>query len=304
MKKIAISVLCAFTLLLSPTLIRAAAISPSIVELTSLPGETVESSFTILNTGVSEQTYFLELLAFEPGEEDGAPVFTPGQINENSFLSWLKFPIREVSVPELSKVDVPFSIIVPDDIPAGSYYGAITVSTAPTDIVATNGAIIEAKTAILVFLNVRGETTEKLELLDFMIDQTDSTLPFGTLRYRVQNQGNVYLTPVGNVRLIGLFGQEIASLNANESEGRVLPSSTRTYEISFGPSDVHWLDRAGYQLKHLLFGPVTAQLTLTYGQAGSLTSQATIWVIPMELLVLLGSGLLIILFVLHKLKRQ
>lgn len=304
MKKFIIASLCAFSLLSSPAFIRAAAISPSVVELTSAPGETVESSFTILNTGVSEQTYFIDLLAFEPSEEDGTPVFTPGQISENQFLSWMKFPIREVSVPELSKVDVPFSIVVPDDIPAGSYYGAITVSTAPTDIVATNGAIIEAKTAILVFLTVRGETTEKLELLDFMIEQTGSTLPFGTLRYRVQNQGNVHLIPVGDVRLTGLFGQEIASLNANESDGRVLPSSTRTYDISFGSKDVRWIDRAGYQLKHLLFGPVTAQLTLAYGQAGSLTKQTTVWVVPVELLVILGSGLLIVLLLSYKLRKQ
>ncbi|MCR4314058.1 MAG: hypothetical protein NUV84_02325 [Candidatus Uhrbacteria bacterium] len=304
MKKFVIVCLCALTLLLSPALIRAAAISPSIVELTSSPGETVESSFTILNTGVSEQTYFIDLLAFEPSEEDGTPVFTSGEISENSFLSWMKFPIREVSVPELSKVDVPFSIVVPDDIPAGSYYGAMTVSTAPTEIVAANGAIIEAKTAILVFLTVRGETTEKLELLDFMIEQTDSTLPFGILRYRVQNQGNVHLIPEGEVKLTGLFGQEIASLNANESKGRVLPSSTRTYEIPFGSKDVRWLDRAGYQLKHLLFGPVTAQLTLTYGQTGSLTSQTTIWVIPVELLAILGSGMLVVLLLFHKLKKQ
>lgn len=295
---------CALTLALSPWCAQAAAISPSVVELESLPGDVVESSFNILNTGASEQTYFLDLLAFEPSGEDGTPLFTPEKTNRSEFLSWIDFPVREVLVPAVSKVEVPFSVVVPDDIPAGSYYGAITVSTAPTDVVTSNGATIEAKTAVLVFLTVGGETVEKLELLDFSVEQWGSTLPFGTFRYRVQNQGNVHLTPSGAIKLVGMLGQEIATVDANQAEGRVLPSSTRTYEVTFGRDDMNWLDRAGYQLRHLLIGPVQVELSVIYGESGSLDVTMTMWVLPVELIVMVVVALALPFLLYKKLPKR
>lgn len=296
--------ICVLALALSPFVGQTASLSPSTIEIVSSGAEVAESSFTIFNTGASEQTYFLDLLAFEPSGEDGTPLFTPEKTSQSEFLSWIDFPVREVLVPAVSKVEVPFRVVVPDDIAAGSYYGAITVSTAPTDIVTSNGATVEAKTAILVFLTVEGETVEKLELLDFTFEQAGSTLPFGTFRFRLQNQGNVHLTPAGEIRLTGLFGQTIVSVDANEIQGRVLPSSTRTYEVILDPGATSWLDRAGHQLKYLMFGPVTAELVLTYGQDESITAQVSIWVIPTELLVVLVSGLLVLGLLFKKWKKR
>ncbi len=293
MKKHFTTFICTLALLLSPLFAHAAAVSPSVIELSSSLGGVIDSSFTIFNTGASEQVYFLDLLAFEPNSEDGTPMFTPEASDQNELLSWIDFPVREVPVPAQSKVEVPFNVAVPDDVVSGSYYGAITVSTAPSDIVASNGAMIEAKTAILVFLTIEGETIEKLELLDFSVNQASSTLPFGTFQYRLQNQGNVHLTPAGEIALIGLFGQTIDVVDANEAQGRVLPSSTRTYEVMFD-GDTSWLAAAGYQLRHLAIGPVTAQLTLTYGETEILETQTVMWLIPWQLLSLLVAGVLVL----------
>lgn len=298
------TLLCSFILLLIPFAGHMAAVSPSVIELSGLRGETVESSFMILNTGASERLYFLDVMAFEPSGEDGTPVFTSKTTTPEGILSWMNFSIRDVLVPANSKVDVPFTVVVPNDVPSGSYNMAITVSTAPSDVVATNGATIEAKTAVLVLLTIGGDTTERLGLLEFAFDQTNSTLPFGTFRYRLQNQGNVHLTPIGQIKLIGIFGQAIASVNANETDGRVLPSSTRTYEVVLGSNNTNWFERAGYQLEHLLIGPVTATLELSYGETGSISAQTSIWVVPVELIVLLTAGLLLILLIYKELAKR
>lgn len=282
-----ITSICTLTLLLSPLFAKAATIAPSVVELDSFPGEVVESTITVFNTGASEQTYFLDLLAFEPNGQDGTPLFTPFNTSQNEFLSWIDFPVREVSVPAVSKVDVPFSVVIPDDVPAGSYYGAITVSTAPTDVVSSNGATIEAKTAVLVFLTVGGETIEKLELLDFTLERSDASHPFGLFSYRLQNQGNVHLTPKGEIRIRGIFGQTVRILDANQTEGRVLPDSTRTFTVSYEQVEGNWIARAGDQLRHLAFGPMTAELSLDYGSDNTIEASWSLWAIPYELINLL-----------------
>ncbi|MBI4591913.1 hypothetical protein HY733_00480 [Candidatus Uhrbacteria bacterium] len=297
MSKRLVVITCALALMLNPSTGFAATVSPSVLELSSTPGTVLTSSFTVFNTGASDQVYFLDLLAFESGDEDGTPVFAPEKTEINAFLSWIEFPLSDVRVPAQSKVDVPFTVAVPDDISAGSYYGAITISTAPSEIVANNGAIVEAKTAVLVFLTIEGETQEHLELLDFSISQDDVSLPFGTFEYRVQNQGNVYLTPTGEITLMGLFGQRIARIEANASEGRVLPSTTRMFTAQLIDSDRIWIQAAGYQLRHLLIGPVTAELSLNFGNNQLITSNLTYWVMPWQLLALmLGLALILIWF--------
>jgi hypothetical protein len=288
-------ILCSLALLLSPLLAEAATISPSVIDVSGAREQVVDSSFTILNTGASEQVYFLDVIGFQAGEEDGSPSFTPEATSP--LLSWIALPSSDVTVPALSKVDVPFKLVIPDDIVSGSYQGAITVSTAPSDVVAQNGATIEARTAILVFLVVEGETIEKLELLDFTFEQTHPRLPFGTFSFRVQNQGNVHLVPNGSIVLSGLFGKTLATIHVNETAGRVLPDSTRTYSAEFLAEDLNWFEMAGFQLQHLAIGSVTATLDLGYGASGVISSSFSFILIPIELLsvlllMLVGIGLL------------
>ena len=278
----------------------ASAISPAVVELRSSRGETIESVFTILNAGASEQMYFLDLLSFESSGEDGTPAFVPEQTSRNAFLSWIDFPVHEVLVPARSKVEVPFRVIVPDDVASGSYYGAITVSTAPSEVVSSNGATIEAKTAVLVFLTVEGETIERLELLDLALERKDASHPFGLFSFRVQNQGNVHLAPTGQIRLTGLFGQAIVELDANPTEGRVLPGSTRTFTVAYEPADMSWLQTAGYQLRHLAMGPVTAELQLSYGTDGQIEATWSFWMIPGELISFVLAIVAVLLVVFHR----
>jgi len=165
--------------------------------------------------------------------------------------------------------------------------------------------MIEAKTAILVFLTIEGETIEKLELLDFALEQTDASHPFGLFSFRIQNQGNVYLAPAGEIRLTGLFGQTIVELDANPTEGRVLPGSTRTFTVVYESPDTSWLQTAGYQLRHLAMGPVTAELQLVYGADGRMEATWSFWMFPSELInVVLVVVAIFLLVFLRKRKRN
>lgn len=297
-------ILCSIALLLVPFLSQATSLSPSVLEISGSRGGIVDSTFMIFNPGASEQMYFLDLLGFQPTDETGTPSFLPKETQSDGLVSWIDFPFSEITVPAQSKIEVPFQVVIPDDVSSGGYYAAITASTAPTDIVATNGAIVEAKTAILVLFTVEGETVEKLELLDFRILEKGGSLPLGSYQFRVQNQGNVHLTPRGEIRVSNLFGRTIASMDTNSAEGRVLPASTRLFTESFEEEwDLTWLQAAGYQLRYLMFGPLTAELTLSYGTDEILSAQTSFWLIPWELISLVFATILLLLVVYRGLKR-
>lgn len=286
MRSAKIIFICLFTTLL-PWSVSAFALSPSSFDFTAVRGQTLSSSITIVNTQENDQEYFLGFMGFGSKDDSGTPEFYPPDERVSELTDWILFENRSVIIPALSSSEVPFKIVVPDDTPSGGYFAAITVSPAPADIVATNGAIIEAKTASLVLLTVEGETQEHLELLDFVSNDDIFALLQRTFVYRVQNQGNVHLTPTGTVTLKGIFGQTIETLDANPVEGRVLPASTRRFDVTQDDRITGWFRIVAFQFSHLAIGPVTAVLDLSYGESGSIHSSLSFWLIPWQLLTTL-----------------
>jgi len=287
-------------MLLIPSSVSAFALAPSSLDLTAERGETISSSITILNTQENDQEYFLDLMGFRSKDDSGAPEFYSSDNGTSELTEWILFEEDSLIVPALSSSEVFFKVVVPDDIAAGGYFAAITVSPAPADVVATNGAIIEAKTAALVLLTVTGETNEQLELLDFVNNDDIYALPQQVFVYRVQNQGNVHVTPTGTITLKGIFGQTIETIDANSVDGRVLPGSTRRFEVTQDYRITSWYDTVAFQLRHLTIGPVTATLDLTYGESGSIQSSLAFLMIPWQLLITI-IGLLMALCLFYRL---
>lgn len=275
------------TMIFIPSVVSALALAPSSQELTAKRGETITSSITVINALETEQEYYVGLLGFRPKDDSGAPEFYEPDPTQSDLTDWILFEQDRFIVPALSFAEIPFRVVVPDDISAQGYYAAITLSPAPADVVATNGAIIEAKTAALVLLTVEGETQERLELLDF-------TRTGDSYQYRIQNQGNVHATPIGTIRITSLFGQVISEVDANPESGRVLPGSTRTFEVPSEEPTRDVFDVVAYQLSHWAMGPATTTLSLTYGDQGSIESTLTFWLFPWELIITI-LGLAVIL---------
>ena len=294
------------TFLLIPFSLYAATISPATLDLQASRGETIASKFTVINTSAENQNYFLGTMAFQPRDETGAPQFLDTKTKEN-LTQWILFPLDHITVPANSKVDVPFQVVVPSDIAAASYESAITVASAPTDVVATNGAIIEAKTATLVFLTIKGESTKKAALLDFKSDSTSvirSTLD-RSFTYRIQNQGNVYFAPIGTVVLKDVFGRTLRSFEANVQNGRVLPSSTRTFPVASDKNPKGFLQTMQQQMQDFTVGPITSTLSLKLGDGfAPITSTTTFLYVPIQLVTTILIILCVVLLVYKKSQKR
>jgi len=287
-------------LLLIPFSMEAATISPATLDLQASKGETVSSTFTVINTSASEQKYYLDTLGFQPRDESGVPQFLDKD-KSSAFTKWIQFSNDQVTVPARSKVEVPFQILVPSDVGAGNQEVAITVSSAPSDVVATNGAIIEAKTAMLVFLTIKGDTIKQAGLLDFVdaIRQQVRSELVGTFSYRIQNQGNVYAIPVGTIQMKDLFGRILQKADANSSGGRILPNSTRKFEVSVGTKQNGFIDQIKNQMQMIAVGPITSELSIDLGDGfKAIHAQTTFWYIPYQLIgtILIAFLLLLLLY--------
>ncbi len=286
------TIILSLFLLAMPFHVGAATVSPATIDLIGNRNDVVLSTFSITNTQDTEAIYYLDTLAFQAKDETGEPKFT--EQAENTLAEWIVLTSESVRVPARSKGDVPFTIQVPADIASGSYQSAITVSSAPSDIVATNGAIVEAKTAILVFLTVQGETQAQAALMDFEVGGWIRTDVPSSYKVRIQNQGNVYATPSGSITLKDVFGRVLQTIPVNEAHQRVLPKTTRTFTTEPEPPQ-SFLTKLSWQARHLSIGPIRAELELLSGEGfAPIRATHVFWYFPFPLLfVLLLAGLVI-----------
>lgn len=277
--------ICAAAVLWIPSFARAFAVSPATLDLSASRGEAVEQTVSVINNGAAEQTYYLGTMSFVPDETSGAPQFLSNDDDRSGLAGWIVFPIREVVIPAGTKVDVPFVVTVPDDTESGTYYAAVTVSTAPSEVVASNGATIEAKMAVLVFLTVEGETVERGRLLDFTSEVaggvgTTMAIPY---QYRIQNQGNVSLSPTVTIMVRDAVGRMVLTVDGNPDGGRILPGTTRTFEGTLTTRADGFFQTVAQQVSLFAVGPV--EVTLAPSLQGEQSTSFTVWVIPWQLIV-------------------
>ncbi len=277
-------------------------VSPATLDLSGSRAETVDGTFTVVNASTAEQTYYLSTLKFGPGEQSGTPAFIPYDVDHSGLPEWIAFPHAAVSVAAQSKADVPFTVRIPSGIESGSYYAAVTVSTTPSELVATNGATVEAKTAVLVFLTVEGETVGKAAVLDFVTpDGPIMTVHDLSYAFRVQNQGNVVIAPKSAIVVKDLFGRTVYTKDGNADAGRVFPGTTRTFSDELIERPSSFIATAQRQWDLFAVGPVTATL-LVEGVDSRLTIHY--WMLPWQLLACFAGALILLKLIWNGLRRK
>ncbi|MFH1089758.1 MAG: hypothetical protein V1716_05045 [Candidatus Uhrbacteria bacterium] len=264
--------------------------APAVIEISGNRGEQIENKFTLVNESKTEETYYIDTLKFEANDESGTPKFIPYSEDHSELPEWLSFPTKTIKVPAESYIEFPFSVVIPSDIKSGGYYAAITISDdQPT--ADPKSSTIQTKTALLVFLNVKGENNEQAALLDFTVLPKWNEKLAGTLTYRIQNQGNVYLKPKGTITFKNLFGQTIASIEANPEENKILSETTRKIDLTFDQG--------------LNIGPITAELNLEYGEEQkTIQASTTMWVIPWKILLVGFISILLVIIGLRILNKK
>jgi hypothetical protein len=288
MKILLTTIFALIAILWLPMPTHAFSVSPAIIELSGERGEVIETQFRVINTGANEKEFYLSSMKFTPREEGGKPEFIPTEVDQSGLPEWIAFPSRKIVVPANSFLEVPVHIAIPTDVSSGGHYASFIVSEAPYEVVETNGASFNAKTAILIFLTVKGNTIQRASLLDFdtSVERRVLDRVFGDYTYRVQNQGNIHITPTASVSLTNIFGREILRVNANPTGGRVLPDSTRSFEGVFGSQNVDgFFGAIQDQLSFFALGPVTLTFEMDYGTETVSTESMRFWTIPWQLLL-------------------
>jgi hypothetical protein len=295
----------------------ATTITPPRLELEGDPGTTVRSSFKVINDSESTSTLYTEVENFEARDETGNPQFV--QTKEGLSI-WIDVEDR-VSVAPGEEKEIPFSIQVPRSAEPGGYFASIFVRNTPPSAQGREVSV-GAKLGVLILFRVNGEIQEGVDILEF--STRDNRRLFTSLPiefyYRFQNTGADRVKPEGDIIVKNVVGLKAKILSANRTDGSVLPRSIRRFESAWihggggqeDPTEAFtprasgsFLDEAKYQWSNFAFGMYTANLDITFGQTNKTASGTfRFLVIPWQLLIIVGAGLIAVLIALRFVLRR
>lgn len=292
---------------LSPSLAQALTVSPARLEVSGDPGQTIQGQIVIFDevndSNPLGKDYYISYENFEPRGDSGAPYFIGAK---DGLATWITTQDK-ITLNNQSETKVPFSITIPQNTKPGGYFAAVFFGTQPTNNVTNSEVSVGGKVGVLILLRVNGEIEEKGGLLSFgLIDgkRFQSTLPI-TFEYRFNNVGGDRIVPKGTVTVLNTFRFKSDVLDANPSQGSVLPGSSRKFQSVLGDFDSQDIDlvesrgffnQAKKQFANFKFGWYTAKLDLVWGNTSQKTvSSYNFFIIPWQALVIILAGLFVIL---------
>ena len=337
-----LAIFAIFLLTLGINTVNAASItvSPPKHEFNVDPGASISDVISITNGDAADLVLETSVADFIAEGEAGKPSFVE-QEDESAFSmsAWVSFPSGLIVVPAGEKIEVPFSIAVPEDAEAGGHFGTVFFSPVTSG---TGAVAVKQKVGVLLLVSVSGDVIEKGELSVFGAfgkgtepddvaiknpGRIFQSFPI-TFATRITNTGNVHIKPVGSITIKNMFGKVLPRIGeelilneagavkgsqisdtipVNDGRGNVLPESSRVFLSS-------WKGYGSYVLnidqekvitwKGLGFGRYTAELSLAYNGTQFPAQIIHFWIIPWMIILPSLLGLVLIILLIKKMRRS
>lgn len=208
-------------------------ISPPTQEIELNPGDEYSGSYQVQNTGDSEFRFKVSVAPYSVINENYDPDYdTIG--NYNQIVNWITLGMTEGVVEANTTVDVPYTISVPQDVPAGGQHAVILNELVPDEDSGSNekGTTITnvSRVGVIVYAKVNGDTREEGELVQDSINAFSFGSPIQTSSI-VKNTGNTAFKASYTMTVHSIFAKDTDDpLYSNEEkpdERIILPETQR-----------------------------------------------------------------------------
>jgi len=271
-------------------------IAPPVLTLSADPGQTIKAKINLRDISNGNLVVTNEINNFTAAGEDGTPKIILDGSDDNdpyTLKNWIS-PLDKITLEPKQIKEVIVTIKVPADAAPGGYYGIIRFSGNPPELEGT-GVSLSASLGSLIFLRVNGTVKESVSIPSFSTEsdgRETSLFEFSPIGFsvKVENTGNIYEQPVGQITITDMFNKKIANVNVNLDGKYVLSGTTRKF--------VEKLDKSNIG-KKILFGKYRADLTMKYGNDKEyvITKSITFWVIPYKLIAVCIAITILIFFI-------
>ncbi|PPG65572.1 hypothetical protein [Rathayibacter rathayi] len=198
------------------------------------PGGQLSDALIVSNYDDEPQTfrvYGADGFITEAGQLDLLPAAKPS----TQLGSWISFEAPEVTVPAGESVQVPFELVVPDDVTPGDYAAGVVSSIL---VEGETGVSVDRRLGSRMYLRVGGDLVPRLSIDGLAVSYDGGWNPFApgsaTVDYTVTNAGNTRIAPGAEISVAGLLGLAPVSATDPEPLPELLPgtSVSRTLTVA------------------------------------------------------------------------
>ena len=257
------------------------------------PGESKSVYISVVNRTDKKLRFKVEVEDFKGSRDTKQTVILLGQDRGPYTLKdYLKPEVDEFILGSKERIKFRVDVTIPEDAQPGGRYGSLLVlNQGPVDeegdLESSNQAAILTRLGSLFFVRVEGDVIENGKMEDFRLSKDKKFYTKGPIEFEVlySNDGNVHLTPYGNITITNILGREVGIIEIDPFF--VLPDSLRARVVKWD--------------REFLFGKYTATLNIKRGYLSDKdvmdTASITFWVIPWKWIVIALVGILFIAFI-------
>lgn len=282
--------------------------SPVPLDLNVKPGGTISQDIRVQNSSTSVNHINVSLLKFKADGKDGTPQLYKCTDSDIT-CSWVSFSRTSFTAQPGEWNSVNMTISPPTYAGFGYYYAVLFSNGTPPKSTKPNSSTLAGAVATLILLDVQAPGEKRqLQIDSFSADHGLYEYLPATFLVKIKNTGNVHAVPSGSI-FIKKGSSTIATLDINPGSGNILPNSTRTFIAKWDDGfptfkqklvngqavedkkgqPVMQLDWNFAKASHLRVGNFSAQLVATYDNGTRdvpLQSEASFWVLPWKLMLL------------------
>ncbi|MBU1085012.1 MAG: hypothetical protein ABIJ43_02895 [Candidatus Beckwithbacteria bacterium] len=264
---------------------------PPRLELTALPGATLQETIKIKNNSDTELAFTVQSSDFIVNDDQGTPIAVSEIVSGRwSLSSWLTASPKKILLAPNQTQSIDLIITMPDDALAGGRYAMITYQPITEgQMQAGTGSAIQQKVGTLIYLNVIGDVTKAAYLKEFKVDKPFKQYGPINLFAQIENLGDIHLRPTGSIIITNLFNKTVADLKLDEKN--IFPFASRTYEFEVPGK---WR-----------FGKYQAELTALAGDSEvSINGLIYFWILPYKELSAIALAILVVIILIIILKKK
>ncbi len=211
-------------------------VSPTSLDLDLKPGEKVETSFKVQNTGSKVLDYKLSTAPYSVKNENYSADFTT-ETDHTDIYKWVTFSQYNGSIEPGEQDVISVTVNVPNDIPAGGQYGVLLAQIVGGESSDSSGVEVSRQVGVLIYSeNVDGETRKTGSVAENKIAGFLFAPPIQGTSV-VENTGNVHADAVYTLEVFPLFSNEEVYTNVEHPDVRtILPDTKRVNTLTWDGS--------------------------------------------------------------------
>lgn len=208
-------------------------LTPIFINLTTEPGQTVNSSVKIRNNSNFTEYLHIRVAKFT-AEAGGERLTIVDMAPEDQFNKWISFDQNQFVLGPLDTKTIHFTINVPKSAALGYYYALVFERLEENIPEIKSETYVVGAPVLPVLLDVHSPLAKReVQLVDVKTDKLFYEYLPVEFEVKVKNSGNIHVVPDGNIFIDWGGSKDIAILNVNTSKSNVLPQTTRVYTASW-----------------------------------------------------------------------